>query len=138
MANQLYDGGREGFLDGSIDWDNDTIKAVVTDNTYTPLLASHRNLSDIPGGARVAISAALGVKTVAAGVADADDPVFIGVPGGKTINRIVLYKDTGVEATSRLIGQLDTLAGAVPVSIPTSGGDIIFRWDNGSNKIFKL
>src|SRR5690348_14993943 len=31
MANSLYDKGREGFLDGSIDWDTDTIKAALVD-----------------------------------------------------------------------------------------------------------
>ena len=138
MANGLYDKGREGFLDGSIDWDTDTIVAVACDADYTPNLATDDTLADIPAGGRVATSAALTSKTVAAGVADADDALFSAVPGGSTINRIVLVQDTGVEATSRLIGQIDTLAGGGSVSVPTSGGDIIFRWDNGSNKIFKL
>ena len=31
MANALYDKGREGFLDGSIDWDTNTIKCVLID-----------------------------------------------------------------------------------------------------------
>lgn len=139
MANQLYDKGREGFLDGSIDWDDDTIKAVACDASYAPNFATDLALSDIPSGARVATSLALGGKTVAAGVADADDPVFSAVPAGSTIVRIVLYQDAaGVEADSRLIGAIDTLAGGGALSIPTSGGDIIFRFDDGSNKVFKL
>ena len=138
MANALYDKGREGFLDGSIDWDTDTIKCVVCDNTYTPNLSTNQFLSDIPAGARISTSPALTTKTVTAGVADADDPLFTAVTAGKTLNRLVLFKDTGVAGTSRLIGQIDTLAGGGAMSIPTTGGDLLFRFDNGANKIFKL
>lgn len=35
MANVLYDKGREGFLDGSIDWDTDDIRVVLCRSTYT-------------------------------------------------------------------------------------------------------
>lgn len=135
MANALYDKGREGFLDGSIDWDTDTIKAVLVDaGTYTINLSTHDNLDDIPAGARVATSAALGSKTVTAGVADAADVTFTAVSGA-TVEYIILYKDTGVEATSRLICAFDTATG-LPAT--PNGGDIVVAWDNGANKIFKL
>jgi hypothetical protein len=35
MANALFDKGREGFLDGSIDWDTNTISAVLLDLNTT-------------------------------------------------------------------------------------------------------
>ena len=138
MANSLYDKGREGFLDGSIDWDTDVIKVVACDSGYTPNLLTDTDLADVTAGARVATSPALTSKTVTGGVADADDPVFSSVAAGKTIVRVVLYKDTGNQATSRLIGMVDTLADGNSVSVPTSGGDVIFRWSDGPNKIFKL
>lgn len=47
MANGLYDAARESFLNADIDW----------------------SVDDIPAGARIAVSAALGSKTSAAGVA---------------------------------------------------------------------
>ena len=57
MANALYDKGRQGFLEGSIDWDTDTIKVVLIDTAdYTVNLATHQYLSDIPAAARVATS----------------------------------------------------------------------------------
>ena len=72
MANALYDKGREAFLAGGINWSGDSIKAVLVDTgAYTVNLATHQFLSDIPAGARIATSANLGSKTVAAGVADA-------------------------------------------------------------------
>lgn len=135
MANALYDKGREGFLDGSIDWDTDTIKAILIDTAdYTVNLATDDNLDDIPGAARVATSGALASKTVTAGVADAADVTFSAVTGD-TVEAIVLYKDTGVESTSRLIAYIDSATG-LPVT--PNGGDITVQWDSGANKIFKL
>lgn len=135
MATGLYDKGREGFLDGSIDWDTDTIKAVLVDAAdYTADLAAHDFLDDVPAGARVATSAALTSKTVAAGVADAADVTLSAVTGDPS-EAIIIYKDTGSAATSRLIAYIDSGTG-LPVT--PNGGDITIQWDNGANKIFKL
>jgi len=135
MANALYDKGREGFLDGSIDWDTDTIKAVLVDGAdYTPNLSTHDFLDDIAGAGRVATSGALASKTVTAGVADAAD-VTISSVSGDQFEYIVLYKDTGTAGTSRLIACIDTATG---LPCTPNGGDITITWDNGANKIFKL
>jgi len=135
MANALYDKGREGFLDGSIDWDTNNIKVVLVDSAdYTPNLATDTYLSAIPAAGRVATSGNLAGKTVAAGVADANDTTFTAVTGDPS-EYLVIYQDTGVEGTSRLIALIDTATG-LPV-IP-NGGDINVTWDNGANKIFKL
>lgn len=135
MANALYDHGREGFLDGSIDWDTDDIRVILVDTAdYTVNLATHDNLDDIPAAARVATSGALTGKTVAAGVADADDVTFSSVTGDPS-EALVIYKHTGTESTSRLIGYIDSATG-LPVT--PNGGDITVQWDNGANKIFKL
>lgn len=137
MANALFDLGRQGFLDGSIDWDTDTIKVVLV-RGYTVNLATHQFLSDVTGGGGgtiVATSSALGSKTVAAGVADAADVTFSAVAAGAAIPYIVIYKDTGVAGTSRLIAYIDT---ATNLPVTPNGGDIVVQWDNGANKIFKL
>lgn len=134
MASGLYDKGREGFLDGTIDWDTDTIKCVLVDTgVYTVNLATHDFLDDVSAGV-VATSAALASKTVAGGVADAADVTFTAVSGA-TVEAIVVYKDTGVAGTSRLIAYIDTGTG-LPVT--PNGGDITIQWDSGANKIFKL
>jgi predicted dehydrogenase len=133
MANALFDKGREGFLDGSIDWDTDDIKACLVDTgTYTVDLATHDFLDDVSG--IVATSGNFASKTVAAGVADAADVTFSAVTGA-TVEAIVIYKDTGSAATSRLIAYIDTGTG-LPVT--PNGGDISIAWDSGANKIFKL
>lgn len=135
MANALYDKGRQGFLDGSIDWDTDTIKCCLIDAAdYTVNLSTHDNLDDVPAGARVGTPQTLGSKTVTDGVADAADAVLPSVTGDPS-EAILIWKDTGVESTSRLIAYIDTATG-LPVT--PNGGDITIQWDSGANKIFKL
>lgn len=135
MANALYDLGREGFLAADIDWDANNIKVVLVDAAdYTVNLATDNDLADIPVGARVATSGNLTSKTVAAGVADAADITFSAVSGDISEN-LVIYADSGVEATSRLIAFIDT---ATNLPVTPNGGDITVAWDNGANKIFKL
>ena len=63
-----------------------------------------------------------------------NDVTFTSVTGA-SIEAIVLYKDTGTDATSPLIAFIDTATG---LPITPNGGDIIVTWDNGANKIFKL
>jgi len=136
MANALYDHGREGFLDGTIDWDTDNIKVVLIDtDDYTVDLANHEDLADVAAGARVATSANLSSKTVTAGVADAADVTLSSVTGDQS-EALIIYQDTGVEGTSRLIAYIDTAASGLPVT--PNGGDIEIQWDSGANRIFKL
>jgi len=142
MANALYDLGREGFLDGSIDWDTATIKAILVDTgTYTLAITTDKFLSDIPAAARIATSGALTGKTVTAGVADAADVTWTAVTGA-SVEAIVLVQSSAVTGgadvaatAQRLIAFIDTATG-LPVT-PNSG-DITCAFDNGANKIFKL
>ena len=133
--NSLYTKAKQGLIDGSIDLDTDNIKAVLVDGAdYIPDLATHDNLDDIPVAARVATSGNLASKTVTDGVFDAAD-VTISAVSGDQFEYIVLYKDTGVVSTSRLILLIDTATG---LPCTPNGGDITIAWDNGANKIFKL
>lgn len=135
MANALYDKGREGFLDGSIDFDTNNIKIMLIDEADDTIdLAVDEDLADRAGASRVATSGNLASKTVTAGVADAADVTFTAVTGDVS-ESIDMYQDTGTEATSRLILNIDTATG-LPVT--PNGGDITVTWDSGSNRIFKL
>lgn len=135
MANALYDKGREGFLDGSIDWDtNDTRIILIDEADDTIDLSVDDNLDDRAALSRVATSGAMGTKTVTNGVADAADVTLSAVTGDPA-ESIDIYKHTGVEATSRLICNIDTATG---LAVTPNGGDITVAWDSGANKIFKL
>ena len=117
-----------------VDLDADTIKAILVDNAdYTVNLATHEFLSDVPAAARVAISGALANKSVTARVFDADDIVVNSVAGDGT-ESVILFKDTGVEGTSRLICYIDNAG----VALTPNGNNVTIAWDNGANKIFKL
>lgn len=135
MANALFDKARQKFLEGQLNWLTDTIKAVLVDTgTYTQNLSAHEFLSDVSSGARIATSGAFTSKATTGGAADAADVTFTSVSGA-SIEAIILYKDTGVDATSSLIAFIDTATG---LPITPNDGDIIVTWDNGPNKIFKL
>jgi hypothetical protein len=136
MANGLYDAARASFLNGDIDWTNDDIRAILVDTgAYTVNLGTHDFLDDIPGGARIAVSSALGSKTSTAGVADAADVTFTAVSGA-TVEAVVIYKHTGTDSTSNLIAYMDTGMTGLPVT--PNGGDITVQWANTTNRIFKL
>ena len=135
MANALYTKAKQGLIDGSIDLDTDDVRAIFVDGAdYTPVLATHDNLDDIPAVARVAVSGALAGKTVTDGVFDADDKVISAVTGDQ-FEYIVLYKHTGTESTSRLILLIDTATG---LPCTPNGSDITIQWQSGADKIFRL
>jgi len=134
MANALYAKAKEAFLSGLIDLTTDTIKATLLDSAdYTPDLAAHDFLDDVPSGARVATVTLTG-KSVTGGVFDAADATFSSVTGDQC-EYIISWQDTGTESTSRLIAIIDTATG---LPITPNGADINIVWDNGSNKIFAL
>ena len=111
MANTLYDAARKRFLEGQINWMTDTIKVLLVDTgAYTPQTATHEYLSDISSSARIAGPIVLSSKSTAGGAADAADVTFASVTGA-SIEAIIIFKDTGSEATSPLIAFIDTATG---------------------------
>jgi len=121
MASALYNKGKEGLLDGSINLETDTIKAALVDTgTYVVNLSTHQFLSDISG--IVGTDQTLASKTFTNGTFDAADSTWTGVTGN-SVEAIVLYKSTGVAGTSRLIGYWDGL------SVTPNGGNIIAQWN---------
>jgi hypothetical protein len=133
MSNALFDPGREGFLDGSIDWDTDDIRVMLVLNSYT-FDASDKFLSDL-GAVDNGRSAALGSKTVTNGVADAGD-TSLNATAATSSGKLVIFKHTGSDATARVIACIDTATG-LPFT-PSAGQLVNITWDDGANKIFKL
>jgi len=138
MAAALYDSGREGFLSGSLDWDTQDIKIVLTDHTdATPNVSTDNALDDISAGT-VDTSPNLGSKTTTGGVADAANVTFTSVTGDAA-DSFSSYYDSTVAATSLLI-HYDDAATGLPVT--PNGGDITITWADtgldGAGGIFKL
>lgn len=134
MANTLYPKGRQKFLEGGIAWLTDTIKVILVDTAAYTYSSSHEFLSNIPLGARVGTAVTLTTKTSTNGVADADDVTFVALTGAE-LEAVVIFKDTGVEATSPLIAWFDT---GVGLPLTPNSGNVPLIWDNGSSKIFLL
>ena len=103
MANALYDKGREGFLDGTIDYDTNTIKAALIDKDFYTFSASHQFLTSVAASARAGTATALTSRTVTNGVAGAANTTFVSVTAGTTVGAVILFKDTGSSGTSNLI-----------------------------------
>jgi len=135
MANALFNPGREGFLDGSIDWDTDDIRAMLVLSTYT-FVASHKFITDLGAVDNGRTAAGLGTKTVTDGVADAADTSLVATAASAS-KAIVLFKHTGADATARLIAYIDTVTAGLPFT-PSAGQTVNIAWDNGANRIFKL
>jgi hypothetical protein len=118
---QLYDSGREGFLDGSIDWDTDDIRVMLVLSTYT-FSAAHKFLSEIVSYDN-GRSAALTGKAIAAGVADAADSSLVATAAGAS-KAIVVYKYNVSDSAARLIcyndGRVQTKAAAGAASGATA------------------
>lgn len=130
MASILYTKFKELLLGGDIDLANDTIKCVLVDAADYTVNAAHDYLDHVASGARVGTAQTLANKSITGGVFDADDAVFSSVTGDGT-EALIIYKDTGDEATSPLIAYIEG-------SVTPNGGNITAQFDSGANKIFAL
>ena len=133
MANALYPKAKEAFLNADIDLAVDTIKISLIDTgTYT-YAATHQYRSDVANAAVIS-TATLTNKTTANGIFDADDALFTSVTGANA-EALIIFQDSGVQSTSRLIAYIDSATG---LPILPNGGDITVAFSSGSNKIFSL
>lgn len=133
MANFLFDAFRNGQLTNTslVDLDADTIKAMFVDHTDDTPAVGDDFIDDILSGGRVPAIAScptLGTKTigtVAAGTFDAADTTFTALSGDQ-VESLILFKDTGSEATSKLLARWDTATG---LPLTPNGGDVVVQWN---------
>lgn len=134
MANALYPKWKEALLQaGSNSSLGGTVKAVLLDLADYTYSAAHDFMDDVPSGARVGTAQTLGSKTFTNGLFDAADVTFPAVTGDQS-EAILIYIDTGSDATSRPVCFLDTGVTGLPVT--PNGGDIGITWN--ASGIFQL
>lgn len=123
------------FLDGDLDVLSDSLRLrlMVAGYNYLP---TDQYLSIVPGGTLLGSGTLLSGKSIIDGALYADDVVIAPISAGSTVVRALLYQDTGVAATSRLIALIDRKADRVPLSILTNGGGFTLTWPAG--KVLKL
>ena len=129
MASVLYPTFKEALLtqNPSVDLDTDTIKVTLvntsTDYTYS---AAHDYFDDVTDYTGVTPQT-LSNKTTTSGVFDnTADHTFssVAIDGSKTVDALVVYKDTGTASTSPLIAYFDGFTAVTP-----NGGDITVTWN---------
>lgn len=124
MASQLYPKGKKKILDADIDLLVDDIRAVLIDTADETYNAADEWHADLTGTGIVVTTGNLATKDTTSGVFDAAN-ITISAVSGDTVEAIVLYKWTGVSATSPLIAWFD-----VSTYTP-NGSDVTVVW-NGS------
>lgn len=135
MANNVYAKAAQKFVKGLLDWDAGAqdFKAVLIDSAdYTPDLNADEFYSSVPGAARIgtpqSIANRVATQSGANTNCDGDDVTFLAVTGD-SIEKVLIFRDTGVEATSELVALLDVSIGA------PSGIDITIKWN--ANGVFR-
>lgn len=127
MPDAFYEVQRNSMLGlfaaSFADLNTDDIRCLLRDEGADPLNLADEDLADIAAGARIAVSTNLANKTVGAvavGVFDHDDFTFLAVAGA-SVESIDYWKDTGVEATSPMIMNIDSATG---LPLTPNGGNI--------------
>lgn len=133
MSNAWFPKGLQHFTQADVNFLTDNIKAALVTSAYVPS-AVNEFLSSISGisGAILARSPNLASKTNTGGVLNCANFTFSLVPTGFVGKYVVIYKDTGVDATSILL-LVDDTGNNFPVT--TDGGNIQFQVSTGPNKL---
>jgi hypothetical protein len=122
----MYTNAVEAFANKELDWDTDNFSALLLDNTYTINQDSHEFVSsvvgdEISGGsyARVALTG----KTISTGTGVvkllADDVVFASMTG-TAIRYMVVFRNTGSDATSKLVCVIQFDSDLAPTAQPVT------------------
>lgn len=130
MASFVYDAALRGMATGDLDLTTTatpTLSALLVDSQYTASQTADVYVSSITTAARLATLGALSSVTVAAPfTVDFADPQYSALTGA-TVAGVVVFADTGADATSRLVSYHVVTPAYVPngadivVSIPTTG-----------------
>jgi hypothetical protein len=124
MTAVIYPKWKEALISGAANAGlNGTVKTALVDTgTYT-YSAAHEFLSSLTG--RVGTDQTLASKTFVNGTFDAADVTGPSTTGA-TVEAVVIYIDTGVAGTSRLVAYLDNLTG---LPFTPNGGGYALQWD---------
>lgn len=133
MANALYSKAKEAFLNGSINMVANTVTIALVDTGVYTFSSAHQFRNEVSNSAVIS-STTLANKTITNGVFDADDATFSSVTGANC-EALLIFQDTGIQTTSRLIAYIDSATG---LPILPNGGDISVAFSSGNSKIFAL
>ncbi len=134
MANALYPKWKEQLLQftANNDLSAGTVKVALIDTgVYT--YNSADQFFSAASSASIGTPQTIGSKTFTNGTFDGSDVTFTAVTGN-SVEALILYVDTGSNATSPLVAYIDTSVTGLPVT--PNGGDIAITWN--ASGIFAL
>lgn len=133
MANAIYPKYKEAILQSAANssLSAGTVKVALVDTGAYTYSSAHEFVSSLSGV--IGTAQTLANKTLTNGVLDADDVTFTSVSGA-SIEAMVIYIDTGVVGTSRLVAYIDANVSGLPVT--PNGGNITVTWN--ASGIFAL
>jgi len=149
MAVNMYDNARSGFLLGTLDWDNDTIKLALLDNGYT-FHADDFDRDDSNGAGDDVDLATIdtgGTEDVTGrtdqgtqGTADAADVVFNTPPAHTSdVDQMVMYKHVdGTKGGDEPLIVHWPSANVTNFPLTLTGGNVTIQWQNTGDYIFTL
>lgn len=133
MASLIYNNAKELLLKGDLDFDVDTVYAMLVTSAYSPNIDSHVNRDDVTNEV-VGAGYTAGGKEVENLVVSQDNTDNEGVVDGDDVNwtsstitarAAVLYKVVGSAATDLLIAYVDFAEDKI-----SSDGDYEIQWNS--------
>lgn len=128
MANAIYPLWKQNVMQFTANNDLSTgvVEVALIDTGAYTFSAAHQFVSSIAPAAIIGTPQVLSAKTFTNGVFDAGNAVFPTVTGNNA-EALVIYIDTGDNATSPLVAFIDTGVTGLPVT--PNGGDINVAWN---------
>lgn len=134
MSNVVYPKAKETMLAYFLSLG--VLKVVALDLTVYTYSAAHQFMSSVPAGARVVTPITLTSVAQALGVLSAANVSWTGLSGVPAVGALLLYCDTGSDATSPVLAYIDQAGSTLPTS--PNPVRIDTQWDTGANKILAL
>lgn len=127
MANKIYPKYKAAAMSGgaNVNLLSLNVKLIMIDlGTYT-YSDAHEFLSDIVSGSQIGFSGNLASKSVSAGGAFQSANGRFDAITGVSVEALIMFVDTGVPATSRLVAFFDTGITGIPVTPAGTSYNII-------------
>lgn len=136
MANQLYKGIKEDFLNGTINLLSVNLRVALVKNSYSIDIDNDQYISDVGSANIAARSNILEKISITDGVLDAENETIENY-GTSGFDYLIIYESTGDDNTSRLIAYIDTGDG-LPVASTSETISVTIQWSDLVTKIFSL
>jgi hypothetical protein len=131
--NLVYPSAVDAWLVGSVDVTTAVLKAELLEG-YVPA-DGDAWLADIDGATRFGSPETATVSSVAGGTVNLDPLTFPSVAAGHTADAVVLYVDSGSDATRLLLVLFVEAGDGTPLALVTDDGDIGLSWPRGAFKL---